>query len=120
MPRISTIDVAQLKQNLPIFRTGDIVRVHQRIKEVSEAGKERERVQVFEGVVLARKHGQEVNATFTVRKIASGIGVERIFPLHSPNIEKIELVKTQPVRRAKLYYIRQRLGSAPRVKAKKA
>ncbi len=117
MPRITTINAdKQLKKELPDFSAGDIIKVYQRIKEVSDAGKERERVQVFEGLVIARKHGRDINGTFTVRKIASGVGVERIFPLHSPNIEKIELVKRQPVRQSKIYYVRERLGSAPRVR----
>jgi large subunit ribosomal protein L19 len=116
MPFIKSINTDKLKKDLPAFGAGDIVRVHQRIKEVSDAGKERERVQIFEGLVIARKHGHGVNATFTVRKIASGVGVERIFPLHSPVLEKIELVKKQPVRQAKLYYVRERLNSAPRVR----
>ena len=87
------------------LRAGDTVRVHQRIKD-----KDKTRIQVFEGLVLARKHGNEAGATFTVRKVASGVGVEKIFPLYSPNIDKIEIVKRAKVRRAKLYYIREKVA----------
>lgn len=88
------------------IKAGDTVRVHQKI--VDEKGKTR--IQIFEGVVLARKHGTEAGATFTVRKVASGVGVEKIFPLYSPNIDKIEIVKRAKVRRAKLYYIREKVA----------
>lgn len=118
MPQVSILDKKQLK-TLPDFSAGDVVRVHQRIKEVSEQGKERERVQVFEGLVIGRTHGRGMNATFTVRKIASGVGVERIFPLHSPSIEKIEVTKRQSVKQSKLYYVRTRIGSEPRVRRNK-
>jgi large subunit ribosomal protein L19 len=88
------------------FRTGDTVRVWVRVLE--DAAKQKYRLQAFEGLVLARKHGSEPGATFTVRKVASGVGVERIFPLYSPSIDKIELVKRSTVRRAKLYYVREK------------
>lgn len=88
------------------IKAGDTVKVHQKI--VDEKGKTR--IQIFEGVVLARKHGDEPGATFTVRKVASGVGVEKIFPLYSPNIDKIEIVKRAKVRRAKLYYIREKVA----------
>ena len=114
-----------LKTNVPDIRPGDTVRVHQRIKDVvpSKKGKkapkeERERIQVFEGVVLARKHGRGLSATITVRRIISGVGVERIFPLHSPTIEKIEIVGRAKVRRAKLYYLRERRGKKAKLKRK--
>lgn len=100
-----------LKKDLPDIRPGDIVRVYQKIKE-----KEKERVQVFEGMVIARKHGKEMGATITVRKVASGIGVERIFPIHSPTIEKIEIINRGKVRRAKLYYLRKAKGRKTRLK----
>lgn len=85
------------------LKAGDTVRVHQKIKE-----KDKYRIQVFEGLVLARKHGAEAGATFTVRKVVDGIGVERIFPLHSPMIEKIEVTKRAKVRRSKLYFVRRK------------
>jgi large subunit ribosomal protein L19 len=88
------------------FRTGDTVRVWVRVLE--DAEKKKYRLQAFEGLVLARKHGQEPGATFTVRKVASGVGVERVFTLYSPMIDKIELVKRSTVRRAKLYYVREK------------
>jgi len=87
------------------LRVGDTVRVHQKIQD-----KGKTRLQVFEGLVLARKHGDEPGATFTVRKVSSGIGVEKIFPLYSPNIDKLEIVKRAKVRRAKLYYIREKVA----------
>jgi large subunit ribosomal protein L19 len=87
------------------LKAGDTVRVHQKIQD-----KGKTRLQVFEGVVLARKHGTEPGATFTVRKVASGVGVEKIYPLYSPNIDKIEIVKRAKVRRAKLYYIREKVA----------
>lgn len=83
-------------------KPGDIVRIYQKVKE---GGKER--TQIFEGIVIARKHGKEIGATITVRKEVSGIGVEKIFPIHSPTIEKVEILKHQKVRRAKLYYLRK-------------
>ncbi|HEY8487055.1 MAG TPA: 50S ribosomal protein L19 [Limnochordales bacterium] len=103
------VETPYLRQDLPSFGPGDTVRVHLKVTEG-----DRERVQVFEGVVIARKHGG-TRETFTVRKIASGVGVERVFPLHSPAIQKIEVVRRGQVRRAKLYYLRQRVGKAARV-----
>ena len=90
------------RKNLDL-RSGDTVRVHQRIKEGDKT-----RLQMFEGLVIARKHGREAGATFTVRKMVSGVGVERIFPLYSPVLEKIEIVKRSKTRRAKLYYVREK------------
>lgn len=101
------------KKNLPEVRAGDTVRVYQKIKE---GGKEK--TQIFEGVVLARKHGKEPGATITVRKVISGVGVEKIFPLHSPIIEKIEILKRAKVKRAKLYYLREVKGKKARLKRK--
>jgi large subunit ribosomal protein L19 len=95
---------AQLKKDIPEIRAGDMVKVYQKIKD-----KNKERVQVFEGQVLFAKHGKEIGATITVRKVLSGIGVERDFPIHSPLVEKIEVVKKLKARRAKLYYLRERL-----------
>jgi len=99
-----------LKTDIPDFRPGDNVKVHVRLKEG-----EKERIQIFEGLVIARKHGG-VSETFTVRKISSGIGVERTFPLHTPTISQIEVSRRGRVRRAKLYYIRNLRGKAARIK----
>ena len=105
-----------LKEDLPDIRPGDTVRVYQKIKEVAKKNKtskkevEKERIQSFEGIVLARKHGKGISSTITVRKIIDGVGVERIFPLHSPSIERIEIVSRGKVRRAKLYYLRKKVG----------
>lgn len=99
-----------LKTDVPDFRPGDNVKVHVRLREG-----EKERIQIFEGLVIARKHGG-ISETFTVRKISSGIGVERTFPLHAPTVAKIELERRGRVRRAKLYYIRQLRGKAARIK----
>ena len=115
-----------LKTELPDIRPGDTVRVYQKIKEApkkskskSSEGKEvKERIQVFEGLVIARKHGKEMGATITIRKVISGIGVERIFPIHLPTIEKIEIIKQGKVRRAKLYYLRTAKGKKARLKKK--
>lgn len=111
MTKADTITKSQLRTDLPEIKPGYTVRVYQKVKE---GGKER--IQPFEGLVIAKKHGQSINATFTVRKISEGIGVERIFPLHSPTIEKIEVLKKSKVRRAKLYYMRKRFGKAARLK----
>jgi len=101
------------KQDLPAFNPGDTIKVHQRVVEG-----DKQRIQVFEGVVISRR-GSSTNASFTVRKVSYGIGVERIFPLHSPNIEKIEVTRLGKVRRAKLYYLRSRRGKAARIKEKR-
>ena len=111
--KLETVAKTTVKQNVPTIHPGDVIRVHQKIKE---AGKER--IQVFEGVVLAKKHGRGINATITVRKVTQGVGVERIFPLHSPLIDKIEVVRRSKVRRAKLYYLREAKGRKARLKAK--
>ncbi len=103
----------QLKKGLPEIRPGDTVKVYQKIKE-----KNKERIQIFEGTVIARKHGKGISSTITVRRVSSGIGVERIFPLHSPNIEKIEIVKRGKVKRAKLYYLRKAKGKKAKLKQK--
>lgn len=108
---ITAIEATSMKKILPDFRVGDIVRVHQRI---AEGGKER--IQVFEGIVLAKKHGTGMSGTFTVRRIASGVGVERIFPVHSPAIAKIERLRSSHVRRAKLYFLRGLFGKKAKLK----
>jgi large subunit ribosomal protein L19 len=101
------------RQDLPVFGPGDTIKVHQRVIEGNK-----QRIQVFEGVVIARR-GSRTNASFTVRKISYGVGVERIFPLHSPNIERIEVLRPGKVRRAKLTYLRGRRGKAARIKEKR-
>jgi len=100
-------------KNMPDVKSGDTVKIYQKIKEG-----DKERIQAFEGLVLARKHGKEIGATITVRKVVSGIGVEKIFPIHSPTIEKIEILKRGKVRRAKLYYLREAKGRKARLKKK--
>lgn len=112
---VREVSRAQLKpqESLPKFNVGDTVKVHFRIVEG-----EKERIQVFEGVVISRKRGEGVNANFTVRRVSFGEGVERVFPLHSPRVEKVEVTREGSVRRAKLYYLRERSGKAARVKAK--
>lgn len=100
MDKIKLVDAAQMKSDIPVFAPGDTLNVHVRVIEG-----DKERVQQFQGVVLGR-HGSGMNATFTIRKVSDGVGVERIFPLHSPRIAKIEKVKDGVVRRAKLYYLR--------------
>ncbi|MCI9597534.1 MAG: 50S ribosomal protein L19 [Firmicutes bacterium] len=102
-----------LKKDVPEFRAGDTVRVHIKIKEGS-----RERIQIFEGFVLKKQNGG-IGETFTVRRIASGVGVEKTFPIHSPLVEKIEVVRRGRVRRAKLYYMRERTGKSAKIKARK-
>lgn len=112
--KIEIITKTQLKKDLPDIRPGNTVRVYQKIKE-----KDKERIQMFEGEVLARKHGKGIQAMITVRKSISGIGVERIFPIHSPNIEKIEIMKKGKVKRAKLYYLREAKGKKAKLKQRK-
>ena len=107
---IKNIEAAQMKAEAPEFNVGDTVRVHGKIKEGN-----RERIQVFEGVVL-KKQGGSNRETFTVRKNSNGIGVEKTWPLHSPNVEKVEVIRRGKVRRAKLNYLRQRVGNAAKVK----
>lgn len=104
-------------KDIPDVKPGDTVKVYQKITDIRD-GKTKERIQVFEGVVLARKHGKGVSATITVRKVIDGVGVERIFPLQSPFIEKIEIVRSSKVRRAKLYYLREAKGRKARLKTK--
>ena len=110
MKRIAQLEKQFMRDDLPEFSSGDTVRVHVRIKEG-----DKERIQVFQGDVIGRRGGG-TGATFTVRKMSSGIGVERVFPLHSPNVAKIELVRKGQVRRKKLYYLRELTGKSARIK----
>ncbi len=112
MDLIKLVEQNNLRSDLPDFNIGDTVKVHVKVVE----GK-RERIQIFEGIVLKRQNGG-ARATFTVRKISYGVGVERTFPLNSPRIDKIEVVRLGKVRRAKLYYLRDRVGKATKVKEK--
>ncbi len=109
MAIVKHISQNQHRTDLPAFKVGQTVKVHQKIKEG-----DKERIQIFEGLVIARKGGSGANATFMVRKIASGVGVERIYPLHSPNVAKLEVVKEGKVSSAKLYYVRGKQDSQPR------
>ena len=108
---IRNIEAAQMKAEVPQFRVGDTVTVYAKIKEGN-----RERVQIFEGTVLKKQGGSSVRATFTVRKNSNGIGVEKTWPIHSPNVEKVEVVRRGKVRRAKLTYLRGRVGKRAKVK----
>lgn len=110
MDALKLIAQDSLKADAPQFNIGDTVKVHVKIREG-----EKERIQVFEGTVIARK-GSGVAETFTVRRLSYGVGVERVFPVHSPNVAKVEIVRAGKVRRAKLYYLRGRVGKAAKVK----
>ncbi|WP_461208414.1 50S ribosomal protein L19 [Desulfocurvus sp. DL9XJH121] len=112
MDVIKKIEQEQMRIDLPLFKAGDTVKVHTRI---IEGGKER--IQVFQGAVLRVRRGT-TNATFTVRKVSDGVGVERIFPMHSPYLERVEVVSEGKVRRSRIYYLRQRRGKAARIKTK--
>ncbi|MCI7551363.1 MAG: 50S ribosomal protein L19 [Actinomycetaceae bacterium] len=113
MEIVKKVAEAQLKER-PEFRAGDTVKVNVKVVEGN-----RERIQVFQGVVIARKGGKGINATFTVRKVSFGVGIERTFPLHSPNVDSIEVVTLGSVRRAKLYYLRNLHGKAAKIKEKR-
>lgn len=110
MDAMKIITAGQMKEEAPVINIGDTVKVHVKIREG-----ERERIQVFEGTVIA-KRGGGVSETFTVRRVSYGVGIERVFPLHSPNVAKVELVRSGKVRRSKLYYLRDRVGKAAKVK----
>jgi len=110
MDILQVLDKEQMRTDIPQFKPGDTVKVHVRIKEG-----DKERVQVFQGVVIRRRKGR-VNSTFTVRKVSYGVGVERIFPLHSPMIDKIEVITRGRVRRSRLYYLRKLRGKAARIR----
>ena len=110
MELIKAFTNEQLKTEVPVLNIGDTVKVHNKIKEGA-----RERIQLFEGTIIA-KHGGGISETFTVRRISYGVGVEKTFPVHSPNVVKVDIVRTGKVRRAKLYYLRDRVGKAAKVK----
>ena len=110
MDLIKAFTNEQLKAEVPELNVGDTVRVHNKIKEGT-----RERIQMFEGVIIA-KRGGGISATFTVRRVSYGVGVEKTFPVHSPNVEKVDIIRRGKVRRAKLFYLRDRLGKAAKVK----
>lgn len=110
MDALKTIAQDSFKAEVPEVNVGDTVKVHVRITEGDKS-----RIQVFEGTVIAKKHGG-IQETFTVRRVSHGVGVERVFPIHSPNVEKVEIVRGGKVRRSKLYYLRDRVGKAARVK----
>ncbi|MGN1119437.1 MAG: 50S ribosomal protein L19 [Oscillospiraceae bacterium] len=112
MDALKIIAQSSMKTEAPVIEVGDLVKVSVRIKEGDKS-----RIQMFEGTVIAKKHGG-ISETFTVRRVAHGCGVERVFPLHSPNVEKVEVVRNGKVRRAKLYYLRDRVGKAAKVKSK--
>lgn len=113
MDLVAAVEAEHLRSDIPDFRPGDTVRVHSKVIEA-----ERERVQVFEGVVIRRSGGGS-RATFIVRKVSQGVGVERVFPLHSPRIERIEVMRRGDVRRARLFYLRKLRGKAARVREKR-
>ncbi len=112
MDALKIIEQSSLKAEAPKVEVGDLVKVHVRISEGDKT-----RIQVFEGTVIAKKHGG-INETFTVRRVAHGCGIERVFPLHSPSVEKVDVIRNGKVRRAKLYYLRDRVGKASKVKEK--
>ena len=112
MNALELISSSSMKENIPAVEIGDTVKVHVRIKEGDKS-----RIQIFEGTVIAKKHGG-ISETFTVRRVAHGCGIERVFPLHSPAVDKVELVRHGKVRRAKLYYLRDRVGKAAKIKEK--
>jgi large subunit ribosomal protein L19 len=114
MDVIEALEREQMRLDIPDFRSGDTVKVHAKIKEG-----DKERIQIFQGVVIRKRKGK-MGATFTVRKVSYGIGVERIFPLHSPNIDKVEIISRGKVRRGRLYYMRELKGKAARIKEKRA
>ena len=112
MDALKIIEQSSMKAEAPVVEVGDLVKVAVKIKEGDKF-----RIQMFEGTVIAKKHGG-INETFTVRRVAHGCGIERVFPLHSPTVDKVEIVREGVVRRAKLYYLRDRVGKAAKVKAK--
>ena len=111
MNALELISNSSLKENVPDFNVGDTVKVYVRIQESAD----KYRLQAFEGTVIAKKHGG-ISETFTVRRVAHGVGIERVFPVHSPAVDKVEIIRRGVVRRAKLYYLRDRVGKAAKVK----
>ena len=112
MDALKIIEQSSMKETAPQIEVGDLVKVYVRIKEGDKS-----RIQMFEGTVIAKKHGG-INETFTVRRVTHGCGVERVFPLHSPSVDRVEVVRNGKVRRAKLYYLRDRVGKAAKVKSR--
>lgn len=110
MDALKLISNSSLKEEVPVLNIGDTVKVHVRIAEGDKS-----RIQIFEGTIISKKHGG-IHETFTVRRLAHGCGIERVFPVHSPVVEKVEIVRSGRVRRAKLYYLRDRVGKAAKVK----
>ena len=110
MELIKAFTKEQLKTEVPVLNIGDTVKVHNKIKEGSK-----ERIQIFEGTIIA-KHGGGISETFTVRRVSYGVGVEKTFPVHSPNVDKVEIVRSGKIRRAKLFYLRDRVGKSAKVK----
>ena len=113
MTLLENLEREHMRMDIPDFRIGDTVKVHVKIREG-----DKERIQVFEGVVI-RRHRARMGATFTVRKVSYGVGVERIFPVHSPQLDRIEILRRGRIRRSRLYYLRQRLGKSARIKEKR-
>jgi large subunit ribosomal protein L19 len=113
MSLLESLEKENMRTDIPGFRIGDTVKVHVKIREG-----DKERIQVFEGVVI-RRHRARMGATFTVRKVSYGVGVERIFPLHSPQLDRIEVLRRGRIRRSRLYYLRQRLGKSARIREKR-
>ncbi|AJE04174.1 MULTISPECIES: 50S ribosomal protein L19 [Geobacter] len=113
MNKIDAIELEQMKKNIPVFKPGDTVKVHVKIVEGDKS-----RIQAFQGVVISRQNGG-IRESFTVRKISNGIGVERVFPLHSPSLDAVEVITRGHVRRAKLYYLRKLRGKAARIRERK-
>jgi large subunit ribosomal protein L19 len=113
MHKLDDLDAASLRSDIPDFRAGDTIKVHVKVIEGT-----RSRIQIFQGVVI-RRHGGGIGETYTVRKMSFGVGVERTFPLHSPNVDKVEVVSRGDVRRAKLYYLRDLRGKAAKIREKR-
>jgi len=118
--KIEDFNKLQLRNDLPDVRPGDTVRVYQKLHEKKDQEAKQAKAQSFEGLIIARKHGKGISATITVRKMISGVGVEKVFPLHSPLIEKIDILRRGKARRAKLYYLREAKGRKAKLKKREA